>query len=63
MPIVRLAGQTIGRKDPNRRMRARLLYRLFDAGWDIWWVSVRTDVDIWSTEVCENGEYDLTIES
>ncbi len=36
MPIVRLSGIVRGRKDPNREARAKLLYRLFDAGWDIY---------------------------
>lgn len=36
MPIVRLSGKMHGRGDPNRKVRARLLYRLFDAGWNIY---------------------------
>jgi len=35
MPKVRLAGTVRGEKDPNREVRARLLYRLFSKGWDI----------------------------
>ncbi len=36
MPIVRLSGTVDGRKDPNRKIRAKLLYRLYDAGWNIY---------------------------
>lgn len=36
MPRVRLAGTIRGEKDPNRKKRAKLLYRLFCAGWDIY---------------------------
>ncbi len=36
MPIARLSGRVLGRRDPNRRVRARLLYRLYDGGWDIY---------------------------
>lgn len=36
MPKVRLAGTVRGEKDPNREIRARLLYRLFSKGWDIY---------------------------
>lgn len=36
MPIVRLSGTVLGRKDPNRKVRAKLLYRLYDAGWNIY---------------------------
>ncbi len=36
MPKVRLAGTVIGENDPNREIRARLLYRLFSKGWDIY---------------------------
>lgn len=36
MPKVRLAGTVRGEKDPNREVRARLLYRLFSKGWDIY---------------------------
>ncbi len=35
MPKVRLAGTVRGEKDPNREVRARLLYSLFSKGWDI----------------------------
>ena len=35
MPKVRLAGTVHGEKDPNREVRARLLYNLFSKGWDI----------------------------
>lgn len=35
MPKVRLAGTVRGEKDPNREIRARLLYSLFSKGWDI----------------------------
>jgi hypothetical protein len=36
MPKVRLAGTVHGEKDPNREVRARLLYSLFSKGWDIY---------------------------
>lgn len=36
MPKVRLAGTVKGEKDPNRQSRAKLLYRLFSKGWDIY---------------------------
>lgn len=36
MPKVRLAGTVRGEKDPNREVRARLLYSLFRKGWDIY---------------------------
>lgn len=36
MPTVRLAGTVHGTSDPNRESRARLLYKLFRAGWDIY---------------------------
>ena len=36
MPIVRLSGTVAGPSDPNREMRARLLYSLFAGGWDIY---------------------------
>jgi uncharacterized protein (TIGR00730 family) len=36
MPKVRLAGTVRGEKDPNREIRARLLYSLFSSGWDIY---------------------------
>ena len=36
MPKVRLAGTVRGEKDPNREIRARLLYNLFSKGWDIY---------------------------
>ncbi|GAB4239827.1 MAG: hypothetical protein OHK005_01590 [Candidatus Methylacidiphilales bacterium] len=36
MPIVRLAGTVTGEKDPNREIRAQLLYHLFKEGWDIY---------------------------
>lgn len=36
MPKVRLAGTVTGEKDPNRQSRAKLLYRLFSKGWDIY---------------------------
>lgn len=36
MPKVRLAGTVRGEKDPNREIRARLLYKLFSKGWDIY---------------------------
>ncbi len=36
MPTVRLAGTVHGEKDPNREIRARLLYQLFRKGWDIY---------------------------
>jgi uncharacterized protein (TIGR00730 family) len=36
MPTVRLAGTVRGEKDPNREIRARLLYNLFSRGWDIY---------------------------
>jgi uncharacterized protein (TIGR00730 family) len=35
MPKVRLAGTVRGEKDPNREVRAKLLYTLFSKGWDI----------------------------
>ncbi len=36
MPIARLSGRVRGKEDPRRKQRAKLLYRLFDAGWDIY---------------------------
>ena len=36
MPVVRMTGRVGGRKDPNRVKRGRLLYSLFEAGWDIY---------------------------
>ncbi|CAN5175628.1 hypothetical protein BH23VER1_BH23VER1_09780 [soil metagenome] len=36
MAIVRLAGSVLGEEDPNRPTRAKLLYLLFDGGWDIY---------------------------
>ncbi|MES2475685.1 MAG: LOG family protein [Verrucomicrobiota bacterium] len=36
MPKVRLAGTVTGENDPNREIRARLLYSLFRKGWDIY---------------------------
>ena len=36
MPKVRLAGEIEGHRDPNRKVRAKLLYNLFEAGWDIY---------------------------
>lgn len=36
MPKVRLAGTVHGALDPNREIRARLLYSLFSRGWDIY---------------------------
>jgi uncharacterized protein (TIGR00730 family) len=36
MPKVRLAGTVTGENDPNREIRARLLYSLFSKGWDIY---------------------------
>jgi len=36
MPKVRLSGTVLGADDPNRASRARLLYLLFAAGWDIY---------------------------
>ena len=36
MPKVRLAGTVSGEKDPNRQVRAKLLYELFSRGWDIY---------------------------
>lgn len=36
MPTVRLAGTVIGEKDPNREIRAQLLYKLFSTGWNIY---------------------------
>lgn len=36
MPVVRLSGRVEGPEDPNRKSRAKLLYRLFEAGWDIY---------------------------
>jgi len=35
MAIVRLSGTVSGTEDPNREMRARMLYQLFAGGWDI----------------------------
>ena len=35
MPKVLLSGRVAGEKDPSREPRAKLLYRLFSAGWDI----------------------------
>ncbi len=36
MPKVSLSGTIRGEKDPNREVRARLLYTLFSKGWDIY---------------------------
>ena len=36
MPKVRLSGTVSGTDDPGRAVRARLLYLLFGAGWDIY---------------------------
>lgn len=36
MPKIRLSGTVLGTDDPNRASRARLLYLLFAAGWDIY---------------------------
>ncbi|NBB80693.1 MAG: hypothetical protein GVY36_14815 [Verrucomicrobia bacterium] len=36
MPIVRLSGTVEGPTDPNREIRARMLYRLYAGGWDIY---------------------------
>ncbi len=36
MPKVRLAGTVRSERDPNREIRARLLYSLFSRGWDIY---------------------------
>ncbi len=35
MPRVRLSGIITGTEDPNREIRARVLYKLFASGWDI----------------------------
>jgi uncharacterized protein (TIGR00730 family) len=36
MPTVRLAGTVRGENDPNREIRAQLLYKLFSRGWNIY---------------------------
>src|SRR5690606_14013700 len=36
MPTVRLAGTVRGENDPNREIRARLLFQLFSNGWNIY---------------------------
>jgi len=36
MPIVRLSGTVIGSDDPGRSTRAKLLFLLYNAGWDIY---------------------------
>lgn len=36
MPTVRLAGTVRGETDPNREIRAQLLYQLFSRGWNIY---------------------------
>jgi len=36
---------------------------VFDTGWDIWWISVRTEILEWDEYVCVLGGYDLRIES
>lgn len=36
MPIARIAGTVNGADDPNRALRARLLYELFAGGWDLY---------------------------
>ncbi|MDQ8187757.1 LOG family protein [Pelagicoccus sp. SDUM812002] len=36
MPFVRLSGKISGAGDPNREVRARMLYKLFANGWDIY---------------------------
>ncbi|WP_269525160.1 LOG family protein [Coraliomargarita parva] len=36
MPKVRLSGTITGSDDPNREVRAKMLYQLFSRGWDIY---------------------------
>ncbi len=36
MPTVRLSGTILGPKDPARSTRAKLLYRLYESGWNIY---------------------------
>jgi uncharacterized protein (TIGR00730 family) len=36
MPVIRISGTVAGRRDPSRKVRAKLLYRLFEAGWNIY---------------------------
>lgn len=36
MPKIRLSGTVLGADDPNRAVRAKLLYLLFAKGWDIY---------------------------
>ena len=36
MPFVRLSGTVIGSDDPGRSVRAKLLFFLYNAGWDIY---------------------------
>ncbi len=36
MPFVRLSGTVEGATDPSREIRAKLLYKLYMAGWDIY---------------------------
>lgn len=36
MPTVRLSGTIIGPEDPGRSTRAKLLYLLYESGWDIY---------------------------
>ena len=35
MPVARLSGTVLGSDDPARPVRAKLLFLLFNAGWDI----------------------------
>ena len=35
MPFARLSGTVLGADDPNRTVRAELLFHLFNSGWDI----------------------------
>ncbi len=36
MPIVRLSGTVAGELDPSRAERAKILYLLYSAGWDLY---------------------------
>jgi uncharacterized protein (TIGR00730 family) len=36
MKTIRLSGTIIGEEDPNREIRAKMLYGLFTSGWDIY---------------------------
>ncbi len=36
MPIARISGTVNGSEDPNRALRAQLLYHLFAGGWDLY---------------------------